>query len=147
MVGAIFPSPTGGYTHIGDAIIFLAALLFGWKVGALTGIIGSVTADFFLGYPRWYVSIIAHGVEGLIAGLGRGKRIVIQVITCAIGGFIMATTYFYVNIFIKGYAPAIISFIRDLFGQAGLSLIIAIVLVKIIEKSLPQSIKNKLIKK
>jgi hypothetical protein len=33
MTGAIFPSPTGGYTHIGDTAINVAALLFGVKVG------------------------------------------------------------------------------------------------------------------
>jgi len=38
----IIPSPTGGYTHIGDFVVFVSGLLFGYRVGGLVGIIGSV---------------------------------------------------------------------------------------------------------
>lgn len=133
----MIPSPTGGYTHIGDMIIFIASLLFGSKIGGITGIVGSVVADFWLAYPRWYVSIPAHGLEGIIAGFGKNKPITIQVVLCAFAGFAMATTYFYINIFVKGYPLAIISYARDLFGQAGISLILAIIITKSIEKTRP----------
>jgi uncharacterized membrane protein len=135
---AFVPSPTGGYTHLGDTIIFIAALLFGSRVGGLTGAIGSVAADLWVGYPRWFVSIPAHGLEGLLAGLGKRRSLAVQVISCALGGFAMASTYFYVNIFIKGWAPAIISYARDLFGQAAVSIILGIVLVKAIRKLVPR---------
>lgn len=135
ITGALVPSPTGGYTHIGDMIIFVAALLFGSKVGGITGIIGSVAADFWLAYPRWYVSIPAHGLEGVIAGFGKNKPVAIQVLLCAFAGFVMASTYFYVNIFIKGYPLAVISYARDLFGQAGISLILALVISKSVQKA------------
>lgn len=138
LIGGLVPSPTGGYTHIGDTIIFMAALLFGYKVGALAGVIGSVVADFYLGYPRWYVTIPAHGIEGTLSGFAKGKHIAIQVLFCALGGFIMATVYFYVNLFIKGFPVAIVSYARDLFGQAGISMILAIVLTKIVQRALPQ---------
>jgi uncharacterized membrane protein len=139
-VGAMFPSPTGGYTHVGDTIIFLAGILFGSKIGGLVGMIGSLVADFIVGYPRWFVSIPAHGFEGIIAGFGKNKNIVFKIIFCFLGGLIMALTYFYVNIFIKGYPAAIISFIRDLFGQALVSLILAIPISKILEKVIKFSI-------
>lgn len=135
-VGAVFPSPTGGYTHIGDTITFLAAFLFGPKISILTGIIGSLVADFYLAYPRWYVSIIAHGAEGFIAGLSYRRSLPIKIILSVIAGFSMAFTYFYVNVFIKGYALAIISFMRDFFGQALISLVIALLIYKPIEKAL-----------
>jgi len=135
ITGSLVPSPTGGYTHIGDMIIFVAALLFGSKVGGITGIVGSVVADFWLAYPRWYVSIPAHGLEGAIAGFGKNKSVAIQVLLCAFAGFVMASTYFYVNIFIKGYPLAIISYARDLFGQVGISLILAMATTKSVEKA------------
>lgn len=135
-VGAIFPSPTGGYTHIGDTITFLSAFLFGPKIAMFTGIIGSLAADFYLAYPRWYVSILAHGAEGLISGLSYGRSIPVKVILSLIAGFSMAFTYFYVNIFIKGYGPAIISLIRDFFGQALISLILALIMYKPLERAL-----------
>lgn len=132
------PSPTGGYTHIGDLIVFIAALLFGYKVGGLVGAIGSIAADFFVGYPRWFVSILAHGLEGIIPGLAKGKSFIIQVVTCIVGGFLMATTYFFINIFIKGYPVALISYARDLFVQAGVSIVIGLILVNILKRALPR---------
>ena len=135
---AFVPSPTGGYTHIGDTAIFIASLLFGSKVGSFTGVIGSVAADLWVGYPRWFVSIPAHGLEGLIAGLGRGRGIAIQVVSCALGGIVMASVYFYVNIFIKGWALAVISYARDILGQAAVSLVLAIILARAVQKTLPR---------
>jgi uncharacterized membrane protein len=131
--GSLVPSPTGGYTHIGDSIIFLSGLLFGWRVSASVGVVGSVAADIFLGYPRFYVSIPAHGFEGLVAGFSRDRSLLMKVFLLSFGGFVMATTYFVVNIFIKGYPVAVLSYVRDLFGQAGVSLVLALVLEKIVK--------------
>jgi len=135
---AFVPSPTGGYTHIGDTVIFIASLLFGSKVGAITGIIGPVAADLWVGYPRWFVSIPAHGLEGLIAGLGRRRSVPVQVALCAVGGVVMASVYFYVNIFIKGWALAILSYARDLLGQAGVSIILGVILTRTVQRLLPR---------
>jgi uncharacterized membrane protein len=132
------PSPTGGYTHIGDLIVFAAALLFGCRVGSLVGVVGAVAADFYVGYERWFVSILAHGLEGLIPGLAKGKPIVVQAVACVVGGFLMATTYFVINVFIKRYPAAIISYVRDLFVQAGISIIVGLAVVKAVKSAIPQ---------
>lgn len=132
------PSPTGGYTHIGDIAVFVAALLFGYKVGGLVGVIGSVAADLFTGYPRWFISILAHGLGGIIPGLAKGKPFIIQALSCIIGGFLMATTYFFINIFIKGYPLALISYARDLFVQSGVSIVVGLIIVNIIKRTIPQ---------
>jgi len=50
--GLAFPSPTGGYTHVGDTVIYLSALLFGPWMGLTVGLIGPVVADLLVGYPR-----------------------------------------------------------------------------------------------
>ena len=130
------PSPTGGYTHIGDTVVFLAALLFGSKVGALVGVVGAVTADIYVGYSRWFLSIPAHGLEGFVAGFAAKKSTKIQVIFCAVGGFLMATTYFIVNIFIKGFSLALVSYARDLFAQTVISMILGITITKTVERTL-----------
>ncbi len=135
---AFMPSPTGGYTHVGDTIVFMASILFGSKVGAITGAIGSVAADLWVGYPRWFVSIPAHGLEGLIAGLGRRRSLPVQIICCVLGGIVMASVYFYVNIFIKGWALAVLSYVRDILGQAAISIVLAIVLARTLQRLLPR---------
>jgi len=50
--GSFFPSPTGGYTNIGDTAIFAAALLYGSRVGGLVGAIGPLIADLIIGIPE-----------------------------------------------------------------------------------------------
>jgi len=64
---------------------------------------GSAAVDLWVGYPRWFVSIPAHGLEGLIAWLGNGRSPPIQILFCAISGIVIASAYFYANIFIKGW--------------------------------------------
>jgi uncharacterized membrane protein len=135
--GLMLPSPTGGYTHVGDTVIYVAALLFGSKVGGLVGVIGPVVADLLVGYPRWFVTVLAHGSQGVIAGLGRRKSTAVQVAVLAVSGLVIAGTYFFVNVFIKGYPLAVASFLRDLFGQALVSLVLGLFLSKGAEKALP----------
>ncbi|MEM2609461.1 MAG: ECF transporter S component [Candidatus Bathyarchaeia archaeon] len=132
------PSPTGGYTHVGDLVVFAAALLFGYKVGGLVGVVGAVAADFYVGYERWFVSILAHGLEGLIPGLAKGKPLAVQALACVVGGFLMATTYFIINVFIKGYPVAVVSYMRDLFVQAGVSIVAGLAIVKVVRSAVPQ---------
>ena len=141
MTGLMLPTPTGGYTHIGDTAIYVAALLFGVKVGGMVGIIGPVAADLLVGYPRWFVTVLAHGSQGLIAGMGKGRGMVAQVALLAFSGLVMSTVYFFVNIFLKGVPIALVSYARDLFGQSLVSIILGLILTKAVEKTLPSIMK------
>jgi len=136
--GMALPSPTGGYLHFGDFVVFVAALTFGWKVGGLVGIIGAVVADFYLAYPRWYVTILAHGLEGVIPGFTRGRNLAWQVAAAGLGGFLMASTYFFVNIFLKGYPVAIISYAQEFFGQAAISVVVGVPIATVVRRVLPR---------
>lgn len=128
------PSPTG-YTHIGDTIIYLAAVLFGSRVGLFVGLLGPTIADVVVGYPRWYVTLIAHGLQGFIAGMGRGKSLRTKVIVMLTAGIIMSFTYFVVNVYIKGLLPALISLGRDIGGQTLVSVLLASLLTPPLERN------------
>jgi len=132
--GLALPSPTGGYTNVGDTIIFIAGLLFGSEVGLIVGLVGPVIADFLAAYPRWYVTLVAHGLEGFIVGMGARKSFKVQLMLMVIGGLVMSFTYFVVNVYVKGLAPAVASLIRDVFGQTLVSIILASLLLKPLEK-------------
>jgi len=133
------PSPVGGYLHFEDLVVFFAAPLFGYKVGGLVGALGAVIGDFYLAYPRWYVSILAHGLEGFIPGLAKKKSFLLQVVACFVGGSVMAFVYFFVNVFLKGCPVAIVSFIQDLVGQASVSIILGLTAATITRKTLLQT--------
>lgn len=66
---------THGYVHGGDMMIFLAAVLFGKKKGALAGGVGSAIADLLLGYSQWIIpTLIVKGIMGyLIGSLSNGE--------------------------------------------------------------------------
>lgn len=61
---------TRGYVHLGDSIIFIASILFGWKVGALVGGLGSALADLVGGYAFWAIpTLIIKSIMGALVGL------------------------------------------------------------------------------
>lgn len=68
------PTPTG-YVHLGDGMIYAAALAFGPSFGAVSGALGSTLADILGGYFIWAPwTFLIKGVAGWIAGkLGHEK--------------------------------------------------------------------------
>ncbi len=54
----------------------------------------------------------------------------------------MATMYFLVNVFIKGLPVAIISYARDIFGQTLFSTILALLVMKAVERMLPHLVRK-----
>lgn len=60
---------TQGYIHPGDSMIFVAALLFGWRFGAVAGGLGSALADLLGGYAHWALpTLIIKGIMGALVG-------------------------------------------------------------------------------
>lgn len=63
---------TQGYIHLGDSMIFLAAIMFGKRKGAIAGGLGSAMADLLLAYTHWILptliikALMGYGV-GVIA--------------------------------------------------------------------------------
>jgi uncharacterized membrane protein len=47
------PFSSGGYIHLGDAMIFLSVLILGWRYGAVAAGVGSMLSDIFLGYAAY----------------------------------------------------------------------------------------------
>ncbi len=66
---------TGGYLNFGDIAVVFCGLFLGKKFGALAGGLGSALADviggFFIFAP---ITLVAKGLEGLIAGFISEKR-------------------------------------------------------------------------
>lgn len=59
---------TSGYFNIGETIIYVAAILFGPYVGAISGGIGAAIADFLLAPVYWPGTLIIKTCEGAIVG-------------------------------------------------------------------------------
>lgn len=65
-----FPNPLMGYTNLGDAFIFLAAMCFGPVFAMISGGIGSALADVILGFGIYApFTLVVKGLEGFLAGI------------------------------------------------------------------------------
>ena len=60
----LFPSPLGGYIHIGDCFVLLSGFYLGPVYGAFAAGIGSSLADLFAGYPTYAVATFIIMVGG-----------------------------------------------------------------------------------
>lgn len=67
----VLPIPqTKGFFNLGEAGVYMAAVLFGPGVGALAGGIGSALADVTLGYAQYApFTLVIKGVEGALVGM------------------------------------------------------------------------------
>jgi uncharacterized membrane protein len=92
---------TGGYINIGDVIIFVAALSFGWLVGGIAGGLGSAIADI-IGFPIFApFTLVIKGLEGLIAGLiSNGESFKRDVLAWGAGSMIVIAGYFIVEAYV-----------------------------------------------
>ncbi len=102
------PTPgTEGYIHLGDAMIFVAVMILGWRKGAVAASVGSAMADLLSGYASWVpwtfaikgLMALAFGIifELSLKSVSEGaykKAAVIKVIGMLIGGVIMVGGYF-----------------------------------------------------
>ncbi|MDR1134973.1 MAG: ECF transporter S component [Clostridiales Family XIII bacterium] len=76
----VIPIPfTSGYIHPGDSMIFLAALILGWKRGAVAAGLGAAFADMFLGFVFWapwtlFIKGCMAAIVGLVVSKCAGKR-------------------------------------------------------------------------
>jgi len=93
---------TTGYFNIGDAMIFVAALLFGPVVGGLAGGVGSAISDM-IGYPLFVpYTLVIKGIEGWLVGKITRRTLKSDYIACLLGGAEMVLGYFVVEVFLPG---------------------------------------------
>lgn len=59
----------GGLVHLGSAMLFIIAILFGPKKGALAGAFGMALFDILSGWTLWApFTFITRGLQGYIVG-------------------------------------------------------------------------------
>jgi uncharacterized membrane protein len=138
---------TSGYFNVGETIIYVAALLFGSAVGALSGGIGAMLADIYLGFGVFAPgTLVIKGIEGAIVGFlnlrlryitNRTLRAVVSIIA---GGLEMVTGYFLYEQLVLGSALAFaevpFNIVQMLVGLA-----IAVPIMHAVQRVFPQ-LKN-----
>lgn len=66
----VYIPATKGYFNVGESTVYITAMLFGPKVGALAGALGPALADVATGYYIYApATAVIKGLEGLVVGL------------------------------------------------------------------------------
>ncbi|MBN1574081.1 MAG: ECF transporter S component [Deltaproteobacteria bacterium] len=140
---------TKGYFNLGDALIFIAAALFGPLFGMIVGGVGSALADMIGGYIHFAPwTFFIKGIEGLMAGFLLGffkvkpwsvKGIIVSAFSFALAAAWMVAGYFGAEYIIYGldYAPPLAELPFNV-AQGGISAAVAVVLVPIVALALPK---------
>lgn len=145
--------------HLGDAVVFIVALMFGKKKGFIAAALGMCLFDLTSIYYYWApVTFIAKGMMAYIAALiafrkdYEGDNLLNNILACALGGIFMIAAYYVggviINTFIfaSGSTATVASRIyanmtAELINVPGniiqvvVGTIIALPLVKILKKS------------
>ena len=101
---------TGGYLNFGEAVIYLAAIIFGPIVGGLVGAIGPALADLSSPYAAFApFTFVIKGLEGLLVGkIAENKENTAARITAiVVGGIIMICGYYIAEVFVFMIPPAV----------------------------------------
>jgi uncharacterized membrane protein len=86
---------TKGYFNFGDIAVVFSGLFLGVRGGAIAGGIGSALADILGGYPLFApITLIAKGLEGMLAGFAKGKSGFLFYLFPAFGVLAMIAIYF-----------------------------------------------------
>lgn len=101
------------YFNLGEGTIYLAALLFGPRIGMAAGGLGAALGDLILGYPMWApLSLVIKGLEGAVVGhLGRRLK---PPVAIAAGAAVMIAGYTASAWVLYGPAAAPVEAVTDL---------------------------------
>ena len=137
------PSPMNGYVNLGDCVVLLSAWVLGPWLGAAAGGLGSMLADVISGYAYYAPgTLVIKAAMALVAGLifraaaGRGvKALAVQAGGAVAAEAIMVLGYFgYAGLLLGEGWGAALSIPGNLI-QAAFGLVIALALIRILERS------------
>jgi len=134
------PTPlTGGYTHLGDCMIFLAVMLLGRKNGTIAAAFGAALADLLGGYVVYVVpTLIIKGIMAFTMGTFVEKimpeKKLNWLVGAVCGGLLQVLGYAVVEAFIYGVGPAAATVPANL-GQTFTGIVMAAVIITVLSRA------------
>ena len=136
------PYGNGGVLHLGDSIIYIAAILFGSRYAAFSGAAGMAMFDLFSPYAVWApYTFVIKAVMGLIAGsiaqsgAAKGKSFSRNLLAVVAAGIWMCFGYYIAEGIMTGNFVAPLAFITGNAFQFVFGGVIALILTPILRKT------------
>jgi uncharacterized membrane protein len=86
IIGVPIPFATGGLLHLGNVPFFVAAILFGKKIGMISGGVGMALFDVLSPYAIWAPYTLVIGLAtGYVVGLITERNQSFRIYICAMG--------------------------------------------------------------
>ena len=130
---------TRGYFNLGDAMVMLAGLLLGARLGGIAGGVGSAIADVLLGFGYFApMTLLIKGTEGFLVGLiGHNRRLPARIAAVIVGAIAMLLGYFAVETPLYGIGAAIAELSTINILQVTAGAIIALILIELVLRAYP----------
>lgn len=147
------PTPTKGYIHIGDSMVYLSGILLGPIAGSLAAAVGSMFADVFTSYYIYApATFVIKGLDALIVGyiyqkMIKGnatitKKIVAFSFSVLIGGTVMVLGYLAYESILHGFTAAAVGVLGNITQAVGGGILAAPLMVALDKVHLLQKLKE-----
>ena len=132
---------SGGLVHLGNVILFAAAILFGKKKGAIAGAVGMAIFDLSSGWALWATfTFIVRGIMGYIVGAiaysnnKNGDSFLFNVLAVIASGIWMIIGYYITEVILYGNLLTPIASIPGNITQLAVGLVLGLPLAKILKR-------------
>ena len=132
---------SGGLIHLGNVPMLVAALVFGWKAGAIAGAFGMALFDLTSGWLLWSpFTFVIVGLMGLVVGMFAEKKPIKNYVLNAIVAILLAIGikvggYYIAECILYGNWIAPVGSIPGNIIQVSVAAVIAIPVAPILKKS------------
>lgn len=132
---------SGGLVHLGNVILFAAAILFGKKKGAIAGAVGMAIFDLSSGWALWApFTLVVRGIMGYIVGTiaysnnKNGDNFLINILAVFVSGIWMIIGYYITEVILYGNLLAPVASIPGNITQLVVGLVLGLPLAKILKR-------------
>ena len=140
------PFGNGAMVHLGSAMIFTLAILFGGKYAGPAGAIGSAFFDLLLGFSHYTIwSFFIKGIAGFIAGSiahsknNNGNSLLINIVALLTAAIWTLIGYIGAWTVVMGSYQAALANIPSSLMSSGMGILVALPLTIVLRKSLSKS--------
>jgi len=133
------PTPTKGYIHIGDSVVYLCGIVLGPLYGAVAAGLGSLLADILAGYVVYApATLVIKFLDAMLAGFiylrltnnnpAASKKLAAFSLAVFFGGLIMVLGYLAFESMLYGFPTAALGIVPNITQAVGGGILLAPVL-------------------
>lgn len=136
------PYGSGGVVHLGDSMIFVAAILLGTRTAVISGALGMTMFDAFSGYMSYapytfVIKAVMALIVGLIANSGhaKGKSLVKNIIGIVLAGVWGVAGYFGAEVIMYQNVYSAAAYVLGNIIQVTAGGVIALILLEALKRT------------